>query len=53
MRVGDLLRLASEVPCVQDVVGDEANLPRRALSQARALTVHTSSLGVMELLCSV
>ena len=30
MRVGGLLRLASEIPRVQDVVGDEANLLRRA-----------------------
>ena len=38
---------------VQDAVGDEASLPRRVLSQARAFTVHTSSLGVLVLLCSV
>ena len=29
---------------MRDVVGDEASLPRRALPQARAFTVRTSSL---------
>ena len=51
-----VLRTCSGSPAVSrvlDVVGDEANLSRRALSQARTFTVHTSSFGVMVLLCSV
>ena len=52
MRVGSLLRRASEIPCVQDVVGVEANLSRRAPPRLAPLQCTPLSC-VLKFLCSV